>query len=217
MSGLQWGWCEQEIQEELPDLSLLWLAASPRLLPLTGPSPAPVRERLFDLASRWRGPRAVNVRQEPITAAYRVLFRHIGLDPDVRRTPLEAMALQRMVDGGFLPEDALSDVLRVVTADTGVPVWALDADTLNGPLGIRLSREGEPFGDGREPLWLDAGQLLVADAEHALGLLFGELSPAHRPGAGTRRLALFSLRAAGVPQLYVEEALEMGAQLLEGG
>lgn len=216
MSGLQWGWCEQEIQQELPDLSLVWLSFSPRL-PLTGPSPEAVRARLASLASRWRGARAVNVRQEPITAAYRVLFRHIGLDPEVKRTPLEALALERMVDGGFPPKDALSDVLRVVIADTGVPVWALDADTLSGPLGIRLSREQEPFGDGVDPLGLDAGQLLVADADRALGLLFGELSPTHRPGAGTRKLALFSLRAAGVPRLYVEEALEMGAQLLEGG
>ncbi len=133
--------------------------------------------RLRELSNRWRGARAVNVRQEPIPAAYRVFFRHIGLDPDVHRTPIEAAVLERMLDGGFLSEGLLADILTIGLIDTAVPVWALDADTVNGPLGIRVSRAEERLGRGREGPSLGGGRLVVADADSPLAILFGQLAP----------------------------------------
>ena len=41
------------------------------------------------------------MRHQPIPWAYRVFYRHIGLDPDVQRTPVEELALERMKQGGF--------------------------------------------------------------------------------------------------------------------
>jgi DNA/RNA-binding domain of Phe-tRNA-synthetase-like protein len=149
----------------------------------------------------------VNVRQEAIPAAYRVFFRHIGLDPDVTRTPIEAAVLERMLDGGFLSEGLLADILTLGLIDTAVPVWALDADTLNGPLGIRLSRSGERLGGGSEGPSLGAGRLVVADADHPLSILFDDPAPAHAPTASTRRLSLYAVQVAGVPALHVEETL----------
>ncbi len=127
------GWCEREVQQELPGLGLMCttIELAPRSS-LTGSSPPAVLARLRELSNRWRGARAVNVRQEPIPAAYRVFFRHIGLDPDVTRTPIEAAVLERMLEGGFLSEGLLADILTIGLIDTAVPVWALDADTVNG-------------------------------------------------------------------------------------
>jgi hypothetical protein len=211
------GWSERAVQQELPELGVVWLSATPRLRSLTGPSPPRVLERLHELSNRWRGARAVGVRQEPVPAAYRVLYRQIGLDPDLTRTPVEEAVLERMLDGGFLSKGALWDVLRIATVDTGVPVWALDGDTLSGPLGIRLSRAGERLGGAGEEAPLGPGRLVVADGQHAVALLFGELAPAHRPRADTRALTLFCVQAAGVPRLHVEEALWSARLLLEGG
>ena len=45
--------------------------------------------------------------------------------------------------------------------------------------------------------------------------LFGELAPGHEPRARARRLVLFALQVAGVPDLYVEEALWMCSAALE--
>ena len=90
----------------------------------------------------------MSVRREPVPAAYRVFFRQIGLDPDVARTPIEAAVLERMLHGGFLSGGLLADVLLIALVDTGVPVWALDAEAVDGPLGIRASREGERLGPG---------------------------------------------------------------------
>jgi len=65
-------------------------------------SPVGVEDRLHELSNRFRGARAVTLRREPVPAAYRAFFRHVGLDPDVARTPIEAVALERMLRGGFL-------------------------------------------------------------------------------------------------------------------
>ncbi len=163
------GWCAVEVEEELPGLRLLiGEALHTRAQPLTGGSPPEVRQRLRELSNRFRGARAVGVRREPVPAAYRVFFRQIGLDPDVVRTPIEAAVLERMLSGGFLPSSLLEDVLLIALLDTGVPVWALDTDRLDGPIGVRASAEGERIGGSPQALGLPAGRLVVADSSAAL-------------------------------------------------
>lgn len=217
MSELERGWCDGAVAEELPELCLVSLEARSRLRSLTGPSPPFVRRRLRELSNRWRGARAISVRQEPVPAAYRVFFRHIGLDPDIAKTPIEAAVLERMLDGGFLPRDALSDVLLIATMDTGVPVWALASEKLDGPLGIRPSHDGERLGGSPDGWKLGEGRLVVADAERAVALLFGATSAQHAPGADTIGVTLFAIRVSGVPRLHVEEALWNARQMLEDG
>ncbi len=202
------GWCDPAVREAFPGLRLLVAETAPAARGwLGGSSPEGVRERLRALSNRWSGAQAVMVRRQAVPAAYRVFFRHIGLDPDVQRTPLEGAVLERLLDGGFLSRGLLADVLLLALVDTSVPVWALDADALDGPLGVRVSRAGEPLGRGEDAPALAAGQLVVADASAAVAVLFGEPAPALRAGSRTSRLALFALQVDGVPALNVEEAL----------
>jgi hypothetical protein len=202
------GWCAREVEEELPGLRLLIGGAlHTRPQPLTGGSPPDVRRRLSELSNRFRGARAVGIRREPVPAAYRVFFRHIGLEPDTVRTPIEAAVLERMLRGGFLSHGLLEDVLLIALVDTGVPVFALDAELVQGQLGIRASREGERLGRATDAPALPAGRLVVADSSAALAILFGELAPGLEPQSGTRRLALFAVQVDGVPDLFAEEAL----------
>lgn len=202
------GWRAPEIEEELPGLRLLiGEALHTRAQPLTGDSPPDVRQRLQELSNRVRGARAVGIRREPVPAAYRVFFRHIGLEPDAVRTPIEAAILERMVRGGFPPSSLLEDVLLMALVDTGVPVWALDSERVDGQLGVRASSDGEPLGRSADAPRLPAGRLVVADSSTALAILFGELAPGHEPHSGTRRVSLFAVQVAGVPDLFAEEAL----------
>jgi DNA/RNA-binding domain of Phe-tRNA-synthetase-like protein len=210
------GWRAREVEEELPALRLLQAEVEvKRRASLTGASPADVKARLREMSNSFRGARAVAIRREPVPAAYRVFFRHIGLDPEAVRTPIEAAVLERMIHGGFLAGRLLEDVLLVALLDTGVPVWALDASSLDGPLGIRASHEGEPLGREAGALELPAGRLVVADGSTALAILFDEPAPAHRPAARTVRLALFAIQVAGVPTIYAEEALWSARAALE--
>jgi DNA/RNA-binding domain of Phe-tRNA-synthetase-like protein len=210
------GWRAREVEQELPSLQLLVAEVQvARRESLTGSSPADIMARLRELSSRFRGARAVSLRREAVPAAYRVFFRQIGLDPEIERTPMEAAVLERMLRGGFLSGGLLEDVLLIALLDTGVPVWALDADTLDGPLGIRASREGEALGRSPDAPPLAAGRLVVADASAAVAVLFGEVAQAHAARPRTRRLATFAVQVAGVPTLYVEESLWTARLALE--
>jgi DNA/RNA-binding domain of Phe-tRNA-synthetase-like protein len=215
-SGRGLGWLAREIEDELPALRLhLQDVEVRRAGALTGDSPPDVIARLRELSSSFRGARAIGARREPVPAAYRVFFHHIGLDPDAVRTPFEAAVLERMLRGGFPTGGLLEDVLLVALLDTGVPVWALDAGTVDGPLGLRASREGERLGRGSDAPLLPEGRLVVADAGAALAALFGDVARAHAAAARSRRLTLFALQVAGVPTLYVEESLWNARAALE--
>jgi DNA/RNA-binding domain of Phe-tRNA-synthetase-like protein len=206
------GWVDAEIAAEFPELRLhvLTLAARP------GRSPAELRDRLRVLSDRFRGAQAIALRQRPVPWAYRVFFRHIGLDPDQHRTPVEALALDRLMEGGFRSRSLLDDALTVAVMETGVPVWALDAERVEGPLGIRPAVRGERFGEGEYASDIPAGRLLVADDAGPVGVLFGALAPGRGVGPGTRRMTLFSVQVAGVPDIHVEEGLWTVADILTG-
>lgn len=203
------GWCAQEIEQELPGLRLLTAQAHVgRDQSLTGATPSDIEHRLKELSNRFRGATAVGARRERVPSAYRVFFRQIGLDPEVVRPPLEAALLERMIKGGFLSRGLLADVLLIALLDTGVPVWALDAASVEGPLGVRTSTEAEALGrEAPEATKLPAGRLVIADATTPLAVLFGELAAGHAPKPRSAELALFAVQFAGVPQLYAEEAL----------
>ena len=202
------GWCAREVEQELPGLALLSTHVEVgRSGSLTGASPADLLSRLREKSNRFRGANAVAVRREPVPSAYRVFFRQIGLDPEVVRTPIEAAVFDRMMHGGFISAGLLQDVLLIALLDTGVPVWALDAERVDGPLGIRASAKGERLGRGEDASELPEGRLVVADAAAPLAVLFGELAAAHAARSRSSRLVLFAVQVAGVPELYAEEAL----------
>jgi DNA/RNA-binding domain of Phe-tRNA-synthetase-like protein len=200
---LEEGWIEAALALDFPELRLVSISAPapPRR------SPPALRRRLAVLADRFHGARAVTLRRESVPAAYRVFFRHIGLDPDVQRTPIEAAALRRLVQGGFTSRGTIEDAVLLAVVETGVPVWVVDAQRVNGPLGLRGARVGERLGAGRYADDLAPGRLVVADAEAPVAVLFGDLAPSCRPGRDTTELCLFAVAVPGVPDLHVEEAL----------
>ena len=209
------GWRAPEVELELPGLSLLFTEVEVRRQgALTGDSPPDIEARLRELSNRVRGARAISLRREPIPAAYRVFFRQVGIDPDLQRTPIEAAVLERMLRGGFLTGGMLDDILLIALIDTGVPVWALDATRVEGPLGIRTSRDGERLGRSPEAPLLGDGRLVVADAEGPVAVLFGDRAPGHEPRGHTERVVLYSVQVPGVPGLYAEEALWASAHAL---
>jgi phenylalanyl-tRNA synthetase beta chain len=99
--------------------------------------------------------------------------------------------------------------------ETGVPIWALDAASVAGPLGIRAARAGERLGRAEVAPPLQAASLVVADADSPLAILFGELAPGHGVVDATRRLTLFAVHVAGVSAIHVQEALWTCMTVLE--
>jgi DNA/RNA-binding domain of Phe-tRNA-synthetase-like protein len=210
MSEPEAGWVDAEVADEFPELRLFELAVDAR----PGRTPRSVQERLRYLSSRFRGPQAVAQRQQPVPWAYRVFYRHVGLDPDADRTPAEAAMLDRLMHGGFKSDNLLDDALLVALVETGVPIWALDAAKVDGPLGVRVAEEGEHLGRAEAAPPVPAGRLVVADARSPLAVLFGELAPGHGVTGDTASMRLFSVQVAGVPAIHVEEALFQCSEIL---
>lgn len=204
------GWVAEELREEFPGLALVQLTVDRG----SGRSTREVKERLRVLSDRFSGGQAINMRHQPIPWAYRVFYRHIGLDPDEQRTPVEELALERMKHGGFRSQNLLDDALTIAIVESGVAVRAFDADRVSGPLGIRPTKVDETL-EGR-PGELPAGTLVVADAERPLSLLFGALASGRGVSPKTKRTLLVAVQVGGVPAIAVEEALWLAASVLRG-
>ena len=129
-----------------------------------------------------------------------MFFRHVGLDPDVHRTPVEAVALRRMTEGGLRPRGLVDDALTIAVLETGVGVWAFDADRLAGALASARRT---------------AGALVVADDDGPRRDAVRRPARARAPStARTRRLALVAVAVPNVADVFVEEALWIAWDIL---
>jgi DNA/RNA-binding domain of Phe-tRNA-synthetase-like protein len=208
---IETGWVDADLEVEFPELRLRWIAHDGG----SGRTPPEIKERLRKLSDRYTGGKAVHLRQEPIPWAYRVFFRQVGIDPDDHRTPAEQAALDRMKHGSFRSKNLLDDALVIATVETGVPVMALDADKVTPPLGLRLSQEGEKLGEEGRPL--SVRQIVLADPDRAVAVLFGDVAEERGVDFSTERMLLCSVQVKGVPEISVEEALWTVTEVLRTG
>jgi DNA/RNA-binding domain of Phe-tRNA-synthetase-like protein len=201
VGAIEDGWVAPELRQEFPGLALRYVVVERG----SGRSPRELKQRLGLLSDRFTGGEAINLRHRPIPWAYRVFFRHIGLDPDRTRTPVEQLALERMQHGGFRSRSVLDDALTIAIVESGVALRAFDADRVEGGLGIRGSAPGEGL-EGR-PGELPPGTLVVADEVRPVALLFAALASGRGVRRRTRRTTLAAIAVDGVPEVAVEEAL----------
>ena len=197
-----------ELRDELPGLYLRHLAVDRG----SGRSPRGLKQRLRILSDRFAGAQAIAMRSRPIPWAYRVFYRHIGLDPDETLTPVEELTRERMLKGGFVSRNLLDDALTLAIIESGVALRAFDADRCVGALSIRSSIEGEAL-EGR-PGDLPAGTLVIADELRPLALLFGAVASGRGVSPETERTLLVAIGVAGVPEIAVEEALWLVADAM---
>lgn len=205
---LRAGWVDGELAEDLPGLAI-WSA---RVDARSIRSPPSVRLRLRALAGRITGGHVVHMRQDPVPWAYRVLWRQVGLDPDVDRPPAERLAVERLRAGEIPSRNLLDDALTIATLETGVPVIAFDSTLVGDQLGIRLSGGAERLGGSGRPL--SARQIVVADEHRALATLTGEVADERGVTKQTTAMVLASVQARNVPLISVEEAIWTVAETL---
>lgn len=203
------GWVDDALTEEFPGLSIV----STTIETTTRRSPEALRERLRSLSDRIAGAQAIQLRQQPIPWAYRVFFRHIGLDPDTTRTPIEQLIFERMHDGRFKSRNRVEDALTIAMVEVGVALRGFDADRVEGRIGLRLSAEGEGFEGRVSPL--PEGTIVVADEKRAVGILFDRTAEGRGVRRGTDRVLLTAIGVRGVPDIALEEALWVAGSALQ--
>jgi DNA/RNA-binding domain of Phe-tRNA-synthetase-like protein len=202
------GWVQPALAEEFPGLSIV----STTIESKTGRSPEALKERLRTLSDRIAGAQAIQLRQQPIPWAYRVFFRHIGLDPDTTRTPIEQLIFERIQGGRFASRNRVDDSLTIAMVEVGVALRAFDADRVSGRIGLRLSEERESFEGRVSPL--PEGTIVVADEERALGILFDRTAEGRGVHRGTGRVLVAAIGVRGVPDIALEEGLWVAGSAL---
>ena len=82
------------------------------------------------------------------------------------------------------------------------------------PLSLRLAHPDELMGaDGRP---LSSGQIVIADEERPLAVLFADLDPDCGVTPRTSRMVLAVVQVEGVPDIAVEEALWTVEEIVVG-
>jgi DNA/RNA-binding domain of Phe-tRNA-synthetase-like protein len=200
----------EELTAEFPGLALHWIAVEAG----SDRTPPAVRERLREMSNRISGPKAIQMRQEAVPWAYRVFFRQVGIDPDERRTPAEQIVLDRLQHGGFRSRNLLDDAITIATFETGVPLIAFDSEQIAPPPHLRLANPGELMGSTGRPL--SSGQIVIADRERPLAVLFADLDPDAGVTPRTKRMAIVAVQVDGVPDIHIEEALWMVEEIVTG-
>lgn len=205
------GWVAPDVRDRLPDLALLWLDAP---VEATTKSPVWAKERLRHLSAATRGSDVLRAHRDEAPAAYRELYRAIGRDPGDDPPPLEVAYRERLLNGGYPQIGLPADALTIVLAETGVPIWGVDADLVDGTLTIRRSVRGElPVPPGLDPD-LTVGQPVVADDLGVVAELCRPVRPIRAIDRQTARGVFFTVRPAGVSDMRVHEAFWMCLSLL---
>jgi DNA/RNA-binding domain of Phe-tRNA-synthetase-like protein len=208
-AAVEAGWVAPELADELPGLGVYWLTVAAR----PGRTPPAVRRRMRDLAGRITGAGVVHARQDTVPWAYRVLWRRLGVDPDIDRTPVEELMVQRLEHGGLPSRGMPADAIVVATLETAVPVVVLDAAKVDGPPGLRPAAAGEALGGPERGL--RAGEVVYADERGPLARLDGEVAADRAVDDTTTAMLAVALAAAAVSQIEVDEALWIAADMLE--
>lgn len=201
------GWCDEELREDFPGIGVVSLGCA-----VDARAGSRVARRMDDVGARIDGRNAASLPLGTIPSAYRTLARQLGLDPDTDGTPLAGLLRERIRLGRLPSAGLVPDACTCAMLETGVPVFALPLTAVAGDLGLAVARAGETLpGEHAEPL--PEGSVVVSDLARplALAMLPPPLEPAPREG-----VVLYALRAPGVADLELDEALWLAAGLLQG-
>jgi DNA/RNA-binding domain of Phe-tRNA-synthetase-like protein len=196
------GWVDHVVAQEFPALRLRYA-----IIPAGATtSPVELRHRLDDLSTRFRARKAMDLPNKPIPSAYRVFLRQVGLDPEVRPSPIEAVTRERILRGIYRSSHRLADALTVATVESQIAISVLDADRIDLPLGIRTVR-------AEDTTDLPTGTLVVAAANGPVAELFGEPEPHCIVGADTTRTAVMAIGVKGIADWMLDDALWRVAEI----
>jgi DNA/RNA-binding domain of Phe-tRNA-synthetase-like protein len=99
----------------------------------------------------------------------RDMYRRVGLDPTKTRPSNEAL-LRRVRRGDAFPRvNALVDAVNVCSLECQLPYGVYDRGAIEGPITLRLGRDGEAYDGIRKDTVHVAGRVTVADARGPFG------------------------------------------------
>ena len=205
------GWIDRGFAGEFPTLAMRYAIAEAR----DHRSSEAMRSRLGAQSTRFTGEPALELPRHEIPLAYRALFRQLGMNPDSRPTPVEAISRERVLHGSFRTHGVIADAVLVATLESHLALSVIDAARLDGPLGIRPVRAEDA---GQLPAGEFAvGSMVVADAAGPVAQLFGPPAEAHAVSARTRRVAVIAVGVPGMDPWILDDGLWRVIDLIRAG
>jgi len=109
----------------------------------------------------------ISLREQKNIAAYRTIFKELGINPNKYMSSIEAMS-KRILSGKNLPSiNPVVDLVNYISLNNIVPMGAHDIDQLAGNIHIRFSKdldEFTPLGTDKKEV-LKSGELVYSDDE----------------------------------------------------
>jgi DNA/RNA-binding domain of Phe-tRNA-synthetase-like protein len=155
--------------------------------------------------------RLVRERPPDESAAVRMMYRRVGLDPTRRRPSSEAL-LRRVRRGEGLPRiNSQVDVCNWCSLEFQLPYGLYDLDRVSGPMTLRLGHEGESYAGIRKDEVHVAGRITLADD---LGPFGNPSSDSARTMVTTTstRVLMVVFTPADVPDAKLAEVLERSSE-----
>jgi DNA/RNA-binding domain of Phe-tRNA-synthetase-like protein len=196
------GVVDEVVAAEFPGLSIHWVDVQCGV----GKTPAGLADELALAGQRMRGATIVMASTGTIAAAYRSFARQLGMDPAAVSGSAEAVAMRRLLSGGFLPTGVPNDAATLATLEFGPPITVFDAGLLHGGLRIDRATVG-----GQQHA---AGDLVLADQQQEVGRLFAEPFAQFQSSRKTKALRFAALGPPEIEPSVCRSALQRAAELM---
>lgn len=144
----------------------------------------------------------------------REMYRRIGLDPTKTRPSNEAL-LRRVRRGDPFPRvNALVDAVNLCSLECQLPYGVYDRAAIEGPITLRLGRDGEAYDGIRKDTVHVGGRVTVADHRGPFGNPTSD-SARTMVGDATRSALIVVYAPAGSSSSTLKHVLDLTAARLE--
>jgi DNA/RNA-binding domain of Phe-tRNA-synthetase-like protein len=133
----------------------------------TGATVVPHEHRLDALLAEAES--RVRISPPAETASVRTMYKKVGIDPTKTRPSNEAL-LRRVRKGDTIPRiNSAVDIVNWCSLEFQLPYGLYDAAKIEGPVTMRLGREGEKYAGIRKDDVNVGGRIAMSDAAGAFG------------------------------------------------
>jgi DNA/RNA-binding domain of Phe-tRNA-synthetase-like protein len=167
-------------------------------------------DRLDDPMAKTAGQMRTACEAGDTVALVRTMYKRVGIDPTKTRPSSEAL-LRRVRKGDPLPRiNSMVDVCNWCSLEFQLPYGLHDADRIDGPVTLRVGRDGEEYAGIRKDTVHVAGRLALFDAGGPFGNPTSD-SARTMVTTSTRRGLLVIYSPADVSDDAVRRALDVTA------
>ncbi|MFP4006333.1 MAG: B3/4 domain-containing protein, partial [Candidatus Hadarchaeia archaeon] len=141
-----------------------------------------------------------NLKDVPIFRKYRDFFWDLNIDPTKTRPASEALVRRALKNRDIPSINTLVDAYNIASMESGIPLAAFDADSIEGVMKLRFAEEREEItGIGMDkPIVLDGNELIISDSKKPIAIYPYRDSKETKITLDTKNVILLVCGAPGV-------------------